>query len=128
MTRQQALQQSIADLEYIRAHPGNLDVLLEKRRGDLRDADVVSENAVESTSRESDQQFHMSETAASIHDVIQATYDAEVKKTATVDRYEVNDMLTSFSFQVGIRLEDDDLNDLTHQVAEFLETRGKEFA
>lgn len=64
----------------------------------------------------------MSETAASIGDMV-----SEKKPILRVDRYSVNDMLTSYTFDIGVRLEDDDLNELTHQVAEFLETKGKAF-
>lgn len=33
------LKQSIADLEFVRQSPGNIDVLLEQRRAELADAE-----------------------------------------------------------------------------------------
>lgn len=82
----------------------------------------VSGNGPTSSSRESDQQFHMSETAASIGDMV-----SENKPKVPVDRFALNDMLTAYTFEIGARLEDDDLNELTHQVADFIEQKAGEF-
>lgn len=40
---------------------------------------------------------------------------------ATVDRYQVNDTLSALAASLGIFLDDDTLNDLTHHVADVLD-------
>jgi hypothetical protein len=117
VTRAQALQQSIADLEYIRAHPGNIDVLLEKRRADLREADATW--SVDDENAGADDREGRPDRIAQ---------EFESTSKTTVDRYQLNDTLTAYTFEIGVRLEDEDLNELTHTVADFLETKGQEFS
>lgn len=38
-----------------------------------------------------------------------------------VDRYRVNDALSALAAEVGVTLDDDTLNELTHQVADVLD-------
>lgn len=43
-----------------------------------------------------------------------------------MDRYRVNDVLTALAAEMGVELDDDTLNDLTHHVADALEPDARQ--